>query len=92
MEELLKELLPEVKTMNNRLDKVDNRLSTIDTRLTALESKVEQNHEEVIERVDAIESNQELIKKFINNSDSTFRKSEEAYDFMQNIKGYFNKS
>lgn len=56
-----------------------------------LERKIDKNHKEVITRLDRLEQNQDAIKRFILESDNTFKKSEETYKVYQELKQVFSK-
>lgn len=79
------------KAINERVDKMDSRLDDMDSRLDKMEKKIDSNHAEVIARLSRLEENQNAIKEFILNSDDTFKKSEEAYAFIQKFKEVFTK-
>ena len=57
----------------------------------SMQSQINNNHEEVMTKLNSLEKNQEAIKSFILNSDDTFRKSEEAYNTIQKFKEVFSK-
>ena len=58
----------------------------MDNRINQIDNKIDN---EVITRLDRLDSNQESIKRFILNSDDTFKKSEEAYDVIQKFREVF---
>ncbi|MFL0197343.1 hypothetical protein ACJDU8_17510 [Clostridium sp. WILCCON 0269] len=76
--------------MNNE-EKILNILSELSTTVNQIQRQINDNHTEVMLKLDALEKNQESIKDFIINPDNTFKKSEEAYQFVQHVKSYFNK-
>lgn len=55
-----------------------------------MQGQIDTNHKEVIKRLDRLEGNQDAIKKFIIESDDTFKKSEEAYDVIRSFKKIFS--
>lgn len=83
-------MLKEDSPMNNE-EKILNILSELSTTVNQMQRQINSNHSEVMSKLDTLEKNQESIKDFIINSDNTFKKSEEAYQFVQHVKSYFNK-
>ena len=75
-----KEVIPRLDRLDNKIDK------EVIPRLDRLDNVIDK---EVIPKLDRLDSNQESIKRFILNSDKTFKKSEEAYDFIQKFREFF---
>lgn len=52
----IKELTVQVSNLSNRIDNVSNRLDGVSNRLDQLEIKVDGNHKETMDRLDAVEN------------------------------------
>ena len=84
-----------------RLDSLETNHSDIVKRLDSLETnhsdivkrldRLETNHSDIVKKLDRLETNQDAIKRFILNSDDTFKKSEEAYRVVQGFKDVLSK-
>ena len=96
MEELLKQILGELKEVKNnqvetnqRLDKMDSRLDGIDTRLDGMDTRFDQLEQKVDKNTMIL---LELDKKVsdtkaqVSAIKEAVIKGEEAYDFVQRIK------
>ncbi|OPJ65067.1 hypothetical protein [Clostridium oryzae] len=54
--------------------------------LNQLNKKIDDNHIELMGRLDRLENNQNAIKEFIINTDNTFKTAEEDHKFIANLK------
>lgn len=87
-EEKILKMLSELTTTVNEMQ---SDMKDLKQNQNQMQEQINNNHEEVMSKLDTLEKNEEAIKDFIINSDNTFRKSEEAYQFVQNVKSYFKK-
>ena len=105
IEKILQQILENQLFMQNQMNKMQEQMGTMQGQIGTMQGqigtmdeKIDNNHKEVIERLDNVEerltkleNNQDAIRRFMMESDSSFRKSEEAYRVIQDIKNVFVK-
>lgn len=78
----------------NMLEHIQSRLDSLEKMQNSLDNlnqKVDNNHIEIVNKLDTLEKNQDAIMRYIINSDTAFQKSEVAFDFISKFKEAFSK-
>ena len=98
MQEQIGTMQGQINTIDEKIGTMDKKIGTMDKKIGTMDEKIDNNHKEVIERLDNVEkrltkleNNQDAIRRFMLESDSSFRKSEEAYRVIQDLKNVFAK-
>ncbi len=91
MEKILEQILESQLFMQNQMNKMQGQMNSNHKDVVNRLDKLENNHKDVVNRLDRLEDNQEAIKRFMFESDKSFKKSEETYKVIQDIKGIFVK-
>jgi len=77
-------------TLESKFGTLESKFGTLESKFDNLESKVDNNHNMVMAELNTLEKNQGAIMRYMQNADTTFRKSEETYEFVQKIKTLFS--
>jgi len=72
-------------------EKILNVLEKMQASLDNLNEKVDNNHKEVVEKLNTLDENQGAIMRYIINSDVAFKKSEEAFNIISKFREAFSK-
>ncbi|WP_353093170.1 hypothetical protein [Tissierella praeacuta] len=98
MENILQQILENQLFMQNQFNNMQNQFNNMQNQINTMDNKIDNNHKQVMDRLDnvekgllTLENNQSAIKEFILQSDSSFRKSEETYKVIQDIRNIFAK-
>jgi len=98
MQNQMNKMQEQMGTMQGQIGTMQGQIGTMQGQMGTMDEKIDNNHKEVIERLDNVEkrltkleNNQDAIRRFMMESDSSFRKSEEAYRVIQDIKNVFVK-
>ena len=105
VEKILQQILENQLFMQNQMNKVEEKMGTMEEKMGIMEEKmgimdekIDSNHKEVMERLDGVEKrlskvegNQDAIKRFMMESDLSFRRNEETYRVIQDLKNVFTK-
>ena len=105
VEKILQQILENQLFMQNQMNKVEEKMGTMEEKMGTMEKKIgimdekiDSNHKEVMERLDGVEKrlskvegNQDAIKRFMMESDLSFRRNEETYRVIQDLKNVFTK-
>lgn len=88
----------QIGTMQSQMGTMQDQIGTMQNQINTMDNKIDNNHKQVMGRLDSVEkrlltleNNQSAIKEFILQSDSSFRKSEETYRVIQDIRNIFAK-
>ena len=97
-EKLLQQILENQISMQNQMNGMQdqfggmqNQFSGMQKKIGDMQNQIDSNHKEVVSRLDKLEQNQSAFKTFILNSDNTFKKSEEAYEVIEDLRRIFTK-
>ena len=98
VEKILQQILENQLFMQNQMNKVEEKMGIMEEKMGIMDEKIDSNHKEVMERLDGVEKrlskvegNQDAIKRFMMESDLSFRRNEETYRVIQDLKNVFTK-
>ena len=84
--------------MDEKMGTMEEKMGTMEKKIGIMDEKIDSNHKEVMERLDGVEKrlskvegNQDAIKRFMMESDLSFRRNEETYRVIQDLKNVFTK-
>lgn len=81
----------QINSMQGQMDSMQAQININHKDVVERLDKLENNHKDVTKRLDRLELNQDAMKKFMFESDKSFKKSEETYKIIQDIKNIFAK-
>ena len=77
--------------MQGQMDSMQGQMDSMQGQMDSMQAQINSNHKDVTKRLDRLELNQDAMKKFMFESDKSFKKSEETYKIIQDIKNIFAK-
>ena len=98
MEEKMGTMEEKMGIMDEKMGTMEEKMGTMEKKIGIMDEKIDSNHKEVMERLDGVEKrlskvegNQDAIKRFMMESDLSFRRNEETYRVIQDLKNVFTK-